>query len=335
MTTKKVKENVDWHDKVREESGTQEASAMSEIPTLKVYNKPMGNTPEDPVKAWKMIIKRGWGDWEIFWEEVKLNILLVRKFYTGFVPRIDEFGDIKRDDNWLAIKDFYYTPEVDVFNKDNIPLWVQRKWAGKEIVWKDSKASFDDYCKQPKVDWAINPLFKEVKTNERTWERYTTSYMRLGYVIYAKDIETDEVYKIIPWGSYGRFNDIKDWTFEHLKLNAKNDYKEVYNNMVLDSFIKTKVWVRSEWGFYYLDWKLDWFVTEDNTELVTEVRDLVDEFNQERFKWVNFDQPLEALPYKSVLALEAWATQKEVAKEEKAVEKIRKQEEINASDVPF
>ena len=70
------------------------------------------------------------------------------------------------------------------------------------------------------------PLFKEVKTNIETWERYTTSYMKLWYVIYAKDLNSWELVKIIPWGSYGRFNAIEAWTFEDLKNKAKTKYKE-------------------------------------------------------------------------------------------------------------
>jgi len=301
-----TKENT-WMQEARDAAWVQESSAMNELPIVKVYNKPMWRGVEDMVKSGKIIIKRNWWEFEVLWDEMKLNILLVRKFYTGFVPRIDEFWDIKKDENQHVIKDFYYTPEVDVFSKDNIALWIQRKWWGREILGKAPKLNFDTYCKSPKVDWAINPLFKEVKTNEQTWERYTTSYMKLWYTIYAQDLDTKEIYKIIPWGSYGRFNDIVTWTFEDLKLKARTRYKEENDTMVINSFINSKVWVRIDWSFSYLDWQLDWFIQEDNRPQVQEINDLVIQFNKERFPWLDFDKPLEFFEYKRWLSLWTWS----------------------------
>lgn len=329
MTTKEVAKKTSWQDEARAEAWVQDASPMNELPVLKVYNKPMGNSAvEDPVKAGKIIMKRGGSDWEVFWEEVKLNILCVRKFHTGFVPRINEFWDIVKDENHKPIKDFYYTPEVDVFNKDNIPLGVIRKWEKAMVIGKATKQDFDEYCKSPKIGNEINPLFKEVKTNENTGERYTTSYMKLGYVIYAQDLETKQIYKIIPGWSYGRFNDIKEWTFEDLKHKAKDKYYEETGTQVLDSFINTKVSVVHKDWFYYLDWRLDSFVEEDNRQVVNETKELIHEFNLGRFKGVDFEKPLEALPYNINKAIEA---PKDLPKN---VEHDQNWE-ISVSDIPF
>ena len=316
-------ENKDWKQQARENEGVQDSSAMAELPIVKAYNKPMGKGVEDITRTGKIIIKRNGWEYEIFWDEMNLNILLIRKFYTWFVPRINEFGDILKDDNQKIIKDFYYTPEVDVFNKDNIPLGIQRKGGKREIVGKAPKSDFEAYCKQPKIGDVINPLFKEIKTNENTGERYTTSYMKLGYVIYAKDLDTGEIYKIIPWGSYGRFNQIEPWTFEDLKNKAKAKYKELEGEQVVNSFIKTKVGIRSDWGFNYLDWQLDWFIEESNLEDVAEVTQLVSDFNTERFVWVDFENPLELISYTAGLSLWEWNKEAPIV------------EDISVDDIPF
>ena len=313
----------EWMQRVQAEAWQQEESAMAGIITAKVYNKWIwSRAVEDPEKAGKILIKEWAWDWTPTDWPLNLNILAVRKFYTGFVPRLNEFWDMVKDNNGNVIKDFYYTPEVDVFNKDNIPLWRTVDWR-KEIVWRWSKMEFDEICKSPKIDWKINPLLKEIKTNEQTWEKYPVSYMKLWYVIYAKNLDTEEYIKIIPGWSYGRFNDIQPWTFEDLRLQAKNDYKEIYGWYVVESFIKTKVWVRSEWWFYFFDWKLDWFIVEDNTEDVEYIRDCINDFNQQRFKWIDFDKPMQAIPFNTTKAIEA-------PKEKEVVE-----EWISISDVPF
>jgi len=329
-----------WQEEARAESWVQESSAMSELPILKVYNKPMGKTAvEDVTKAGKIIVKNNGWEFEVFGDEIKLNVLLVRKFYTGFVPRIDEFWDIQKDENQNVIKDFYYTPEVDVFSKDNIAIWIQRKWGKKEVIGKAPKWDFDAYCKEPKINGSINPLFKEMKTNEQTGERYTLSYMKLGYVIYAQDTETEQIYKVIPWGSYWRFSDVQPWTFEDLKNKAKNKYKEEYNTFMLDSFINTKVTVRSDWKYYYLDWALDWFQERDNRVTVEETRVLINEFNKERFVWVDFDKPLETLWYNAPLAIWSWINVTAVEERHEAKQKAKStsvdDSEVSISDIPF
>lgn len=321
---KEIEKANSWQEEARQAEGVQESSAMNEIPIVKAYNKPMGKWVEDITKTGKIVIKRNGWEFEVLGEEMKLNILLIRKYYTWFVPKINEFGDSIKDDKWNVIKDMYYTPEVDVFNKDNIPLWKQPKWGKREIIGKASKVNFDSYCKTHKINWQINPLFKEVKKNETTGERYVTSYIgNVKYSIYAKDLDSGELYKIIPWGSYGRFNDIADWTFEHLKQEAWNEYKKLHKSKVITSFINTKVWIRSEGWFNFLDWKLDWFVQEDNRDEVTAITDIVSEFNRDRFIWVNFEKPLELLEYTDSLKIET-------PKETKT-----KTEEISIEDIPF
>jgi hypothetical protein len=325
-------EDQDWKIEALQEAWIQDNSPMSELPIVKVYNKPMWGWVEDVTKAWKIIIKRNGWEFEVLGEEIRVNILLVRKFYTGFAPRIaNEFWDIAKDDNWHVIKDFYYTPEVDIFNKSNIPLWVQYKWGKRIIIGKSTKTDFDLYSKSPKINWELNPLFKEVKTNQETWERFTTSYMKLWYVIYAQDLDTSVVYKIIPGWSYWRFNDVKDYTFEHLKIKAKEKFIEnpdfKNSKSILDNFIKAKIWVRVDWGFTYLKWELDWIIEEDNREIVEEIRLLVEDFNKSRFEWLNFDTPLECLPYTETKLLLDSSIQESVQGNNAT--------EISIEDVPF
>ena len=321
---KEFKDIPDWQKKAQAESWMQNESAMAGIITAKVYNKWIQTKDvEDPAKAGKILFKTG-QEWEVMWDEMNVNILMVRKFYTGFVPRLNEFGDTVKDENWNAIKDFYYTPEVDVFSKENIPLGRIRDWI-KEVIGRWPKTTFDELCKAPKVDGKDNPLLKEVKKNDQTWEKYAVSYMKLWYVIYAKNLDDWEYIKIIPGWSYGRFNDIQPWTFEDLMLQAKNQYKEIYWSYVLREFIKAKVWVTiTERWFYAFDWKLDWFIVEDNSEELEYIRDVVNTFNKDRFKGIDFDQPMQSLPYNNVLTIEA-------PKKEEVIEDWW----ISVEDIPF
>lgn len=329
---KEYQEVPEWMKKVQSDEGVQSQWAMAWMLAVKVYNKPMWkNAIEDVTKAGKIIIKPDGKEWIALWEEMNVNILLVRKFYTGFVPRLNEFWDVEQDDNWKAIKDFYYTPEVDVFSKANIPLGKMVS-GNRTIVWRDSKQNFDEMCKSPKIDGKVNPLLKEIKTNEQTWDKYPVSYMKLGYVIYVKDTDNDEIYKVIPWGSYGRFNDIQPWTYEDLMLQAKTQYKEIYNDYVVPSFVKSKITVKHEGGFYYLDWKLNWFIVEDNSEEVDLVKSMVEEFNKERFEGIDFDMPMQTLPYSQTNILEA---PKEEIKEAKEVKEPKVDWEISVEDIPF
>jgi hypothetical protein len=325
----------EWMKQQLETETVTTESPLAWIKEYKVYNKWFGKQAvTDPALQWKIITKTENG-WEAAWEKLNINVLCIRKAYTWFVPRVNEFWDAIKDAKWNAIKDLYYTPEVDIYSKDNIALSkFTAEWT-RETIWRMPKADFDNYIKQPTVNWAANPLFKELKTSP-DWDRYTVSWLSLSYIIYAIDTDTKDIIRIYPGWSFGRFNETKPDTFETMMKEAKQAYFDTYGmKNMLPNFVKAWLSVKNEEWINYFKWSFEWFIEADNQENLDYIRSCIVENNKMRHTWIDFDQPLQLLAYNSKV-IEA---PKEVKVETNEVRihtpKVIREETISIDSIPF
>ncbi len=206
-------------------------------------------------------------DWEET-EPMTWTILLVRKSFFWFL------------DNAIGKKDMYKSNLLGIFDKWPVVLeWhktIGEDEAIAEQFWPYSVKEMREF-----VQKEDGQFFDQMKTPMAWWDPYPTSHISTHYHVFFQEDESKEIFEIDPKSSYGRFNDIQDWTLEDVKKKAADLCKEagLPNRNVDLSMFKVNLSCILDESFYRLNWELAWFIKEDNAESVKTIRDYVTEFN--------------------------------------------------------
>lgn len=264
-----------------------------------VYNRNIAKWEKknDTEKAWKMYF------WKVAdWVEAPVmtwSILLVRKSFYWFVPNV------------LWSKDMYWSNQMWIFDKWPAVLqgfkkteeknenWEMETIKTHEIFWPLTVEKMKEFLTEK--DWQF---FDQMKTPMDWSKPYATSHVSNHYHVYFQEETTKEIFEIDPKASYGKWKDIEEWTLEDVKTKWKELAKEAWLSWFDISMLKVELSCVDGWNFFRLNWNVAWFISEDNSEAVTEVRNYVTEFNN-WFTWIEAKAEIKEAPVAPTKQVEA------------------------------
>ena len=330
-TTTEVSENWIMKTGVQWGSEWERVNPLKDYTLLKVYNPNMGSTPDKELD-WtivKLSPDDGWVPFAKTLENVK--VITITKCFKWYASKLEDWKPVK-DDNWKAVSELYYTPEVNIYDKSNIALAKSTsKWP--KVLGKGWFQSYIEFTTSMQLaDWTLNPLFSTIGTNSQTWDKYPISIMKQEYFMYFEMEGT--LYKIRLWASYGRWKDVQPWTFLSVKEEWVKAFKETYPTMRFEHYYLTlNAKVEATDKYKFLSWEFASITKDSIIDTLTKTNEDIQSFNENGFPWISIDNQAEALSYDmNRLTLE---TSEKVAtilewKWEEADE-----EWISISDVPF
>lgn len=294
MTTTDL--SVSWIQEIGQQQNEWDSytSPLQDYTLLKVYNPKMWDKP-NPELAGK-ILKLEDGNYVPFTEELKwAKLLRVTKCFQGYAPKLGDDNKPMRDENGNTITDFYFTPETSVYEKGNIAIAKSQEWQWPMVIGKWDFNSFINFTTKMEVNGKLNPLFDSIKTNLK-WEKYPTSVMKPVTFLYFMIWE--DKYKIRLGASYGNYREPASGTFVATEAEAMKDFKSHFPSTRYENFFSTFNWkIKYSGKFYYIEWEYAWITKEDMSPYIKLVNEAVQQYNADRFKWVNISHPREELPY--------------------------------------
>ena len=260
---------------------------------LKVYNPPISGKDDSPESNGKIFIWKPSEKIE-YWTEIEWTILYNTKSWCWWIP--NEFWG----------KDVYWTDEV----------WM---W-DKAIKLKGMKQLSEEPKDREEVvfgAWSIDNLYKLIQDQDGPFfrkmaesmdgEKYPVSWLDKVNMLYIKT-EWGETFRLNPKSSFWKYNNIKPWTIEQMKIDATNAYNAWVAKSVKSvdlSHCKFKAKVKQievmSKTFNVLDWQFDWFVQDNLLKDVEAVKWLVKDNNATNFEGVTKVLPASA----AALTLEA------------------------------
>jgi hypothetical protein len=272
-----VQDNVD-----SAQSWTQ---MYGDVTELRVYNPEIWKEA-DPDKVGKIFIGKP-SEWIEFWDSIEGTILHVKKSWAWWVP----------NEYWG--KDTYYTNELWVWDKAVKLKWIKQTGESPSdreevFIWTGSIENFYKLIQDE-----AGPFFR--KTAEAMdGSMYPVSWLDRVNMLYIRT-EKGETFRLNPKSSFWKWNNVKPWTIEQLKVDATNEYNMATKKNVKTvdlSVVKFKatVWTTEVmWKiFYVLKWEFKGFTENDLLKEAQEVKKLIESNNTE-----NFPKTLDTLPSKA------------------------------------
>ena len=259
------------------------SSIYADCAELRVYNPQMNGKDEMPEANGKIYIGKPSEKIE-YWTEIKGTILEVKKSFCGYIP----------NEYWG--KDVWYTNEVWVWDKSIKLKGVKQNSEDpkdREELFVGVWSMDNFYSLIQDKEW---PFFRKM-AEAMDWSQYPVSWLDKVIMLYIK---TDgwEVFRLNPKSSFWKWNNIKPWTIEQLKIDATNAYNKATGKTVKSidlSHVKFKATVKQievmNKTFNVLDWSFDWFVEENLLKEAETVKKLITENNE-----ANFPGTMGALP---------------------------------------